>query len=67
MCLNPDDGPDFVSVYLDDILVFSESLSDHLRHLQRVIVRLMDVGLKSKPAKCHFARSDLEYLGHTIT
>ena len=67
MCLNPDDGPDFVSVYLDDILVFSESLSDHLRHLQRVIVRLMDVGLKLKPAKCHFARSELEYLGHTIT
>ena len=67
MCLNPDDGPDFISVYLDDILVFSESLSDHLRHLQRVIVRLMDVGLKLKPAKCHFARSELEYLGHTIT
>ena len=67
ICLNPDDGPDFVSVYLDDILVFSESLSDHLRHLQRVIMRMMDVGLKLKPAKCHFSRSELEHLGHTIT
>ena len=30
MCLNPDDGPNFVSVYLDEILVYSETLSDHL-------------------------------------
>ena len=67
MCLNPDDGPDFVSVYLDDILVFSETLSDHLDHLRRVIQRTREVGLKLKPTKCHFARAELEYLGHTIT
>lgn len=29
MCLNPDEGPPFTSLYLDDILVFSETLSDH--------------------------------------
>ena len=62
--LNPVSGPDFVSVYLDDILVFSCSLEDHL---QIVIKRLVKVGLKLKPAKCHFARTELEYLGHVIT
>ena len=65
MCLNPDDCPDFVSVYLDD--VFSESLSDHLKHLQRVIERMMDIGLKLKPAKCHFACSELRSTCSTLT
>ena len=54
MGLNPISGPDFVSVYLDDILVFSRSLEDHLNHLWIVINRLVEVGLKLKPAKCHF-------------
>ena len=65
--LNPADGPEFVSVYLDDILVYSCSLQDHLGHLRVVIGKLVEVGLKLKPAKCHFARSELEYLGHVIT
>ena len=65
--LNKPDGPRFVSVYLDDILVFSNSLGDHLKHLKTVIEKLVDVGLKLKPAKCHFVRTELEYLGHVIT
>ena len=65
--LNPPDGPDFVSVYLDDVLVFSRSLQEHLEHLQAVIERLVKAGLKLKPAKCHFVRKELEYLGHVIT
>ena len=65
--LNSPGGPGFVSVYLDDILVFSHSLQDHLKHLRIVIERLVAVGLKLKPAKCHFVRAELEYLGHVIT
>ena len=65
--LNPPSGPEFVSVYLDDILVYSRSLQEHLEHLETVIERLVEVGLKLKPTKCHFARSELEYLGHVIT
>ena len=65
--LNPDDGPDFVSVYIDDVLVFSRNLSDHLRHLRLVIQRIQGAGLKLKPLKCNFIRTEVEYLGHVIT
>ncbi len=65
--LNPDDGVPFVSVYLDDILVFSRTFDDHVRHLQLVIERLQSAGLKLKPSKCHFICQTVEYLGHLIT
>ena len=65
--LNPKEGPDFVTSYIDDILVYSKSLEDHLRHLEVVLKRLQEVGLKLKPSKCKFVRSEVEYLGHLIT
>jgi hypothetical protein len=65
--LNPPSGPDFVSVYLDDILVFSRTLEEHLAHLHIVIHRMKDVGLKLKPSKCRFVQRELEYLGHIVS
>ena len=65
--LNPTTGRDFVSVYLDDILVFSRTLEDHLMHLHTVIHRLKEVGLKLKPTKCRFVQHELEYLGHIVS
>ena len=38
--LNPKEGPDFVTFYIDNILVYSKSLEDHLRHLEVVLKRL---------------------------
>ena len=67
MGLNPDEGPDFVAVYIDDVLVFLRTLSDHIQHLKLVIGRLQEVGLKLKLRKCHFIREEVEYLGHVIT
>ena len=67
MGLNPAEGPDFVSVYLDDVLVFSHTLEDHLQHLCAVIERLRGAGLKLKPSKCHFIQKEVEYLGHVIS
>ena len=65
--LNPDDGPDYVAVYIDDVLVFSRTLEEHLQHLCNVIQRLSEAGLKLKPSKCRFIREEVEYLGHVIT
>ena len=60
-------GPDFVPVYLDDILVFSRDLDDHLEYLRLVIECLVEVGLKLKPSKFKFAQHNLEYLGHIVS
>ena len=67
MGLNPVGGKQFVSVYIDDALVFSQSLEEHLEHLCLVIQKLQDAGLKLKPSKCQFVRKEVEYLGHVLT
>ena len=57
----------FVTVYLDDILVFSASAEEHARHLRWVFEQLRKHALKAKRRKCMFACSQLEYLGHLVT
>ena len=41
-------------VYLDDILIASRTLEEHLRHIKEVFGRLRDAGLRFKPKKCLF-------------
>ena len=67
MDLNPKSGPDFVSSYIDDVLVFSETFKEHVVHLRRVLDRLIEVNLKLKPPKCHLICPEVEYMGHLIT
>ena len=65
--LNPEDGPMFVAVYLDDVLIFSRTMEEHLVHLQLVLDRIIQAGLKLRPSKCHFVKQEVRYLGHTVT
>ena len=52
---------------MDDILVFSATLEEHLNHFTKVIDRFHEVNLKLKPSKCKFVWKEVEYLGHLIT
>lgn len=63
--LGPELEPN-VLVYLDDIVVASQTFEDHLRHLKEVFRRLRDAILRLNSDKCHFCRSSLKYLGHII-
>lgn len=55
-----------VLVYIDDIIIFSKTLTDHLQHLDLVFNRLKDAGLTLKPNKCFFGKTEILYLGHLV-
>ncbi|GBG81715.1 hypothetical protein CBR_g32707 [Chara braunii] len=57
----------FVLVYLDDILIYSRALEDHLEHLRRVLETLGRAKYKANRDKCEFVRQELEYLSHFVT
>lgn len=54
-------------VYMDDVIVYSTSLEDHLERLRNVFDRLRQSNLKIQPDKCEFLRKEVAYLGHLIT
>ena len=54
-------------IYLDDIIVFSKTLEEHLMRLQAVFEKLKKAELKLKPSKCQFLKQELTYLGHIIS
>ena len=59
-------GLPFVMVYVDDILVFSPSMSVHIQHLCEVFKRLKNHGLTLHAKKCQIGSRKVTYLGHTF-
>lgn len=56
----------FVVVYLDDILIFSDTPEEHMRHLELVLQRLREHKLYAQLPKCDFGLSELKFLGHMV-
>ena len=54
-------------IYLDDVIVFSKTMEDHLHRLRVVLQRFRDENLKLKPGKCNFFQEQIDYLAHTVT
>jgi hypothetical protein len=56
-----------VIVYLDDILVYSDNLEDHKKHVREVLRRLQKHGLFARADKCSFHQDTVEYLGFILS
>ena len=57
----------FVVVYLDDILIFSDSLEEHTKHVSTVLEQLSQHDLFVKAKKCEFHVTSTEFLGYNIS
>lgn len=58
---------DFVTFYVDDILIHSIDVEEHLRHLQIVLDRLSEAGFTLNVEKCEWAKSSVEFVGMIVS
>ncbi|MBW0541095.1 hypothetical protein O181_080810 [Austropuccinia psidii MF-1] len=54
-------------IYIDDTIVFSETRDSHLKGLETVLQKIVQVSMKISLKKCHFAYSKLKALGHFVS
>ena len=57
----------FMTVYLDDICIFSKTYEEHLEHLKLVLDVLQQHKFHLSLHKCEFLKDELLYLGHIIS
>ena len=55
------------AIYLDDLIIFSSSLEEHLKRLDLVLSRLKECNLKLNPKKCLFFQTKVKYVGHIVS
>ncbi|MCG7878261.1 MAG: DDE-type integrase/transposase/recombinase [Candidatus Thiodiazotropha taylori] len=55
------------AIYLDDLIIFSNSLEQHLERLDMVLNRLKECNLKLNPKKCFFLQTNVKYVGHIVS
>ncbi len=57
----------WVIVYMDDILVYSDSLETHISHVRAVLQRLISHQLYAKAEKCEFQQTSTMFLGYVVS
>ncbi|KAI1007296.1 hypothetical protein K3495_g925 [Podosphaera aphanis] len=58
---------DFCTVYVDDTLIFSQALTEHVKHVKKVLARLREASLQIDIKKCEFHVQSVKFLGLIIT
>ena len=61
------EGLEFAFGYLDDILIYSKNMEEHLQHIQTLFERMRQADLKLTKWKCNFLKAHVQYLGHYIS
>ena len=56
----------FVTMYLNDILIYSENEKEHVEHVKKVLAKLRTNSLLLKLEKCEFHKNQVEFLGYII-
>ena len=54
-------------VYLDDIIIYSDTKEEHLKRLEAVFKKLAAAGLKLNLSKCFFFKEEIDYLRHVVS
>ena len=57
----------FAIAYLDDIIIFSRTVEEHLDHIKQVFEKLRSANLSMKLGKSHFFTKEIQYLGHILS
>lgn len=57
---------DFVTVYFDDVFIYSITLEEHRIHVKKVLQKLLDEKITIKARKCDFEKPEVDCLGHIV-
>jgi len=56
----------FAIAYLDDILIYSRTESQHIKHVKKILDCLQERRLQLKPEKCEFHKKEVDFLGFLV-
>lgn len=54
-------------IYLDDIIIYSNTFEEHVDRLEQIFRRLREIHLKLSPKKCEFCKQKVKYVGHIVS
>lgn len=57
----------FARVYIEDVVIFSASLEDHIEHIWILLRRIEKDNIQIKLKKCFFAKDSIHLLGHIVS
>ena len=60
-------GEDFAVVYMDDVMIFSQTREDHPKYLDQVFEKLDQQSYHIRLPKCEFMKNEVEFLGHQLS